>query len=85
MKGFLWFTIALLCLSTIGESHPVIDLGKVEIQGKLNGPEVELIDSNLLGAQAARRLLRWQLKAIEAELLKSEAPATRGFTKGAQR
>jgi|LakMenEpi03Aug12_release.lakeMendotaPanAssembly.Ray.scaffolds.fasta_scaffold1700808_2 hypothetical protein len=48
----------------------VIDLGTLEVQGKLRGPEIQLIESNQMGAEALLKLSRLELKKLETELLK---------------
>lgn len=48
----------------------VIDLGTLEVQGKLRGPEIQLIESNQMGAEALLKLSRVELKKLETELLK---------------
>lgn len=56
------------------QAGQVIDVGKFEIQGNMRGPEVQYIDPDRVDAVAAGRLFQQQLKEMETELLRHEAP-----------
>ncbi len=70
----LFFLLFFVLPSFAGE---VVDVGKYQTQGTMRGPEVQFIDSDRLGADAAGRLGQAQLKAMEAELLQPEEPTQR--------
>ncbi len=47
----------------------VLDLGKMESQGKFRGPEIQWTDSGQLDDQSRDSLIWSQLKKLEEELL----------------
>lgn len=63
-----------------GKSKQVIDLGVLEVQGKLRGPEIQLIESNQMGGEALKKTSRTELKKLEQALLK---PMSQPFRTGA--
>lgn len=67
-SSFLLFTF----VSSLAFAAEVIDLGSFEIQVKVRGPEIQLIESNRVGDEAALQMSRWQLKNMERELLEPD-------------
>ena len=65
---------ALLLFAGAAIAAEVVDVGKYQTQGTMRGPEVQFIDSDRLGADAAGRLGQAQLKEMEAQLLEHEMP-----------
>ncbi len=76
MKLTLLFGL-LLCVQ-ISQAGEVVDVGKYQTQGTMRGPEVQFIDSDRIGSDAAGRLGQAQLKEMETELLQPEEPIAKG-------
>lgn len=72
MKSLLFLSI----IHCLGFGRQIIDLGKLEIEGKIRGPEVHVIDSSRISSQSAGQLVRWQIETLERELLKPDPPPT---------
>jgi len=68
---------AIFLFAGIGLASETVDVGKYQTQGTMRGPEVQFIDSDRLGADAAGKLGQAQLKLMEAELLEPEEPVRR--------
>jgi len=67
-----WFV--LLALSQPAWAGEVIDLGKMEVRGKVRGPEVQLIDPSEMKEKSAQRLTQMQLSQLEKDLLQHQPP-----------
>ena len=59
-----------LSLVTLAHADRVLDLGKMESQGKFRGPEVQWTDSGLIDGKPQDVILWSQLKKLEEELLR---------------
>lgn len=68
--------LVTLVVSSVSFGQEVIDLGKVLIQGKMRGPEVQVIESDRMGHEAAGQFMQFQLRNMEKELLRHEPPTT---------
>jgi hypothetical protein len=71
------FVFLVFCVSTFGaaeKGRQVIDLGVLEVQGKLRGPEIQLIESNQMGERALKSASRSELKRLEQKLLEPSQP-----------
>lgn len=67
------FFLMLLIVSAASFAAPVIDLGKTQVQGKMRGPSLEVIESGRLDAGTTARAALLQLKSLE-EVLTRPAP-----------
>ena len=70
-------TILLLCLMPVLKCHAsteVLDLGTIGIEAKQRGPDVQIIDPNMISRNSAARLLSLQLKEMEKSLLQPVDP-----------
>jgi hypothetical protein len=67
--GYAFMSISLFLYGE-EKRKQVIDLGTLEVQGKLRGPEIQLIESNQMGSEALLKLSRVELKKLETELLR---------------
>lgn len=74
--GYAFMSVSLFLYGE-EKKKQVIDLGTLEVQGKLRGPEIQLIESNQMGSEALLKLSRVELKKLETELLRvGPYPAT---------
>lgn len=60
--------------SAVVYAGEVVDLGSLQIQGKMRGPEVQVIDSSRLHRLTAEVLIRWQLQQMEKKAIVFESP-----------
>ncbi len=67
MKATLW-TLAVLWAQSAFAAQ-VLDLGKLQVQAKQRGPDIQIVDPLKLSGQSAKNIADARLREIEKELL----------------
>lgn len=73
----MW-TVAFLWAQS-AHAAQVLDLGKLQVQAKQRGPDIQIVDPLKLSGESAKNIADARLKEIEKELLlpapRTEVPA----------
>jgi hypothetical protein len=64
----------LLTITTAALGGPVLDLGKVQFEGKFRGPNINWVESGKMARAIAHKVTRVQLKEMEKDLLEDRFP-----------
>lgn len=67
----IWWMLQVASAAMAGQ---VIDLGKMEVRGKIRGPEVQVIDADTMKDKTAKRYAQSQLQSMEESLLRHTPP-----------
>ena len=71
LRGASFLLVWLLTSPSVYASQ-VLDLGKMQVQGKARSPELRLVDPDKLSSSAADKIIQLQIEKLEQDLLAPE-------------